>query len=185
VTIEPNGKWSQGQTDAAPNKTAQDDGDDSDDLIEITDQRVSTIKNEALDTPLSMTHTPPLSSREASTTGSARATSRSATKRTSDVIDLTLSDDDEPPRPAKRVAYNTPPHPAPDAVRNGYRQPNLMNSRPVSSIAPFRLDQHARRPGTGTPQPISPHRGLQLPQPQPNGYPGPQAAFPAYGNKPG
>lgn len=178
VTIEPNGQWSQ-STDAAPNKNPPDGDDDSDDLIEITDQRVSTIKNEAMDTPLSMARTPPLSSREASTTGSAAAAPRSANKRTADVIDLTLSDDDEPPRPGKRVAYNTPP----DPVRNGYRPPNLTNTRPLNGVAPFRLSQGPRLPGTS--HPISPHRSLQLPRPQQNGYPGPQATFPGYGNNPG
>ncbi|KAF2114883.1 PINIT domain-containing protein [Lophiotrema nucula] len=110
VTIQPNGQWTQAnkQDNATPKRngySADDDDDDSDDdiqVVEAPDYRVSAIKNEATHTPLSSIRTPPLSSREASTAP------RTGSKRTSEVIDLTLSDDDEPVRPTKKVAYSTP-----------------------------------------------------------------------------
>lgn len=104
VTIEPNGQWSR-QTETSPDHTNGHTGDydsEDEDLVEISDFRLSAIKSEAAPTPQSMTNTPPLPSREAS------SAPRTGSKRTSEVIDLTLSDEDEPPRPAKKVAYNTP-----------------------------------------------------------------------------
>ncbi|KAF2811455.1 zf-MIZ-domain-containing protein [Mytilinidion resinicola] len=103
VTIEPDGSWSQGsntENQTPRNGTVAKYEDDSDDLIEISDYRVNNLKTEAASTPLSLARTPPMSSREASTALSAP---RSSHKRTSDVIDLTLSDDDEP-RPAKKTS---------------------------------------------------------------------------------
>ncbi len=106
VTISPTGEWSTQKSPSPPRKNGaavQDDSDD--DLIEIPDYRVASIKSEAVQTPTYLS-TPPLPSREPSTAP------RLGTKRTSEVVDLTLSDDDEPPRPAKKVAYQPPPsHP--------------------------------------------------------------------------
>lgn len=104
VTIEPDGQWSnEKDTLPKPNRNGYDDYDDSeDDLVEISDFRVTQIKSEAVPTPQSLfAKTPPLPSREAS------SAPRTGNKRTSDVIDLTLSDEDEPPRPTKKVAYNS------------------------------------------------------------------------------
>ena len=108
VTIDPNGNWSSGSTStpgSKPNRSEEYYDDDSDgDLVEVPDFRVRSIKTEAVPTPRSYVQTPPLSSREAS------SVPRTGTKRKSEVIDLTLSDDDEPPRPAKKVnSYNAPP----------------------------------------------------------------------------
>lgn len=103
VTISPTGEWSTEKAASPPrrNGTAvQDDSDD--DLVEIPDYRVASIKSEAVQTP-SYLSTPPMPSREPSTAP------RSGMKRTSEVVDLTLSDDDEPPRPAKKVAYRPEP----------------------------------------------------------------------------
>ncbi|KAH8724714.1 E3 SUMO-protein ligase PIAS1 [Phaeosphaeriaceae sp. PMI808] len=104
VTIQPNGEWSTEKDLSPPRRNgyaAQDESDD--DLVEISDyrDRVAAIKNEAAPTPVSL-NTPPLPSRETSTVP------RSGNKRPSEVVDLTLSDDDEPVRPAKKVAYHTP-----------------------------------------------------------------------------
>jgi E3 SUMO-protein ligase PIAS1 len=146
VTIEPNGNWVRGNKSDSQTprngKTTQDPGSD-DDLIEITDYRVTNIKSEAMNSPLSTTRTPPLSSRDSSTAP------RTGNKRKSEVIDLTLSDDDEPARPAKKVAYNTP------------------NSLPDSSF-------RNRMPTFGTPAPIStqPPPALLQPQYQPQLNPG-------------
>ncbi|KAF3042118.1 SUMO ligase siz1 [Didymella heteroderae] len=120
VTISPTGEWSTKKEATPPprrngNAIAADDSDD--DLIEIPDYRVASIKSEVAQTPNYLS-TPPMPSREPSTAP------RSGTKRTSEVVDLTLSDDDEPPRPAKKVAY---PHRAPtnppEPPRRSYELP--------------------------------------------------------------
>lgn len=119
VTIQPNGGWS---TDKDPSPLRKNGysahGDSDDDLIEISDyrDRVTAIKSEAAPTPVSLS-TPPLPSRETSTAP------RSNNKRPSEVVDLTLSDDEEPPRPAKKVAYQAPSN-LPDPSRR-YQLPQL------------------------------------------------------------
>jgi E3 SUMO-protein ligase PIAS1 len=98
VTIEASGEWSTGKATTPPRHGPQDDSDD--DVIEVSDYRVSAIKEEAALTPTSLS-TPPLPSREASTVP------RSGTKRTAEVVDLTLSDDAA--FPIHPVATNCPP----------------------------------------------------------------------------
>ncbi|KAI1521010.1 PINIT domain containing protein [Pyrenophora tritici-repentis] len=130
VTIKPSGEWST-EKEVKPRQNHHhhddDDDDSEDDLVEIPDYRIQAIKSEAAPTPTSIT-TPPLPSREASTAP------RSGQKRTAEVVDLTLSDDDEPPRPTKKVAYTTP-NSIPDTSRR-YQLPPLgthpaTNSRPL------------------------------------------------------
>ncbi|KAH9859874.1 hypothetical protein IAQ61_011656 [Plenodomus lingam] len=105
VTIEPNGDWSLDK-EASPKRNdhsahgAHDD-DSDEDLVEIPDYRIRAIRSEAIPTPTSLS-TPPQLSRDSS------MAPRSGQKRTSEVVDLTLSDDEEPVRPAKKVAYSTP-----------------------------------------------------------------------------
>ncbi|KAF2490469.1 hypothetical protein BU16DRAFT_470680 [Lophium mytilinum] len=162
VTIEPDGTWSQGantENQTPRNGTVANDEDDSDDLVEISDYRLNNLKVEAAGSPLSLARTPPMSSREASTALSAP---RSSHKRTSDVIDLTLSDDDEP-RPAKKVAYHTPSS-LPDPSRNGYRAPSYRPQgstqpplpRPPNGAPPFRLAHSPPQPYTYPPRPSAP-----------------------------
>ena len=134
VTIDPTGNWSHGNKgESQPprnGKAAQPDSDD--DLIEISDYRVTNIKNESKGTPLSSTRTPPLSSRDSSTAP------RTGSKRASEVIDLTLSDDDEPVRPTKKVAYNTP-NSLPDSSFR-HRVPTFGNpSAPTPPPPPFQV----------------------------------------------
>lgn len=102
VTIEPSGEWSLEQ-DTSPKRNGYGphDDDSDEDLVEIPDYRIRAIKSEAAPTPTSL-NTPPVPSRETS------IVPRSGNKRTSEVVDLTWSDDDEPVRPAKKVAYSTP-----------------------------------------------------------------------------
>lgn len=146
VTIEPDGSWSQGnKIDISSNngKDAAYDSDSDDDLVELTDARLSAVKMEKTERPSNAvfaTQTPPQSSREASAAGSNAP--RSGNKRNAEVIDLTLSDDDEPPRPAKRPAINQ---------SNGHlMQPNNHQMRlslphqpdrrpPTSGVQPFRI----------------------------------------------
>jgi E3 SUMO-protein ligase PIAS1 len=130
VTIQPNGEWSTDKDKSPPRKNGYGTNDDSDeDLIEVSDyrDRITAIKSEAAPTPVSLS-TPPLPSRETSTAP------RSNNKRSSEVVDLTLSDDDEPVRPAKKVAYHTPSS-LPDPSRR-YQLPPLpphsaAHSRPM------------------------------------------------------
>ena len=166
ITIEPTGEWSEVKPSENDNRgksqsRAPYDNDSEDDIIEIPDARVDKVKTES--TPGFAQQTPPLSSREASISGarpSNSTNSSTATKRSSNIIDLTLSDDDEPPRPAKRqnnsqsTSYNTPAS-LPD-VRNTdiqsrppplFDQPN--NSGRSDTLAPF--------------QPGPPNGGQRLP----------------------
>ncbi|KAF2004521.1 hypothetical protein P154DRAFT_519386 [Amniculicola lignicola CBS 123094] len=125
VTIEPNGNWTHTpKNDSQSNRNgygAADDDESDYELVEIiSDYRLSAIKHEAMHTPKSMTRTPSTASREVSTAP------RAGSKRTSEVIDLTLSDDDEPVRPAKKVAYSTP-NSLPDQSRR-YTLPSFGSS---------------------------------------------------------
>lgn len=128
VTIEPNGQWSKekdkGNSRQSNGYNYHDPNDSEEDLVEVPDYRVATIKSEAVPTPQSLARTPPAMSREAS------SVPRTGSKRASEVIDLTLSDDDEPPRPTKKVAYSTP-NSLSDATRQ-YQVPYLPTHRPDS-----------------------------------------------------
>ncbi|KAF2421259.1 hypothetical protein EJ08DRAFT_653500 [Tothia fuscella] len=112
VMIEPNGNWSTNDPkNTSTNGTnPSPDGDESDDLVEIVETSRPSVKVEAPNTPFSMNMTPPVPSPG----WVASAPLSRGTKRTSEVIDLTLDDDDEPP--AKRPAL-TPV----ERVRNGYQ----------------------------------------------------------------
>lgn len=160
VTIEPTGEWSvvkDDESDAKPNgreaRAHYDDDFDDDEIVEIDgpgSNRVNNLKAEAAAsaspmfaqplTPSFMNQTPPLSSREPSIAQSTSSAQRPLKRPANAVIDLTLSDDDEPPRPAKRAAnsysqgtstsYNTPaslPDPRYNSHANesiGYRPPS-------------------------------------------------------------
>ena len=121
--IEPDGKWSQVLQRDSPARTsgAQSSSDDDYELIEIQEPRLTAIKDEALPTPISMARTPPLSSREQSTSS---AGPRSTSKRPiSHVIDLTYSSDEEGEavRYTKRQATHNPP----SGVLPPYSSPNF------------------------------------------------------------
>lgn len=91
VTVEPDGRWSVTGSDNSRSGAGDDDDDeDSDDCVDITEQRLSGsfVKKETPATPYSFSISPPAPS--------PLANQRSATKRRSEVIDLTLSDDEQP-----------------------------------------------------------------------------------------
>ncbi|KAI1982068.1 E3 SUMO-protein ligase pli1 [Ophidiomyces ophidiicola] len=118
VTIEPNGEWSKpGDRDPTTETQAHTPAlNDDDDLIEIQESRLLSLKQElsAFQIPLPPSITPTPSSREASLVSPARV---STNKRSaSQVIDLTGSDDEEPPRPAKRPTLPN------SASLNGFRR---------------------------------------------------------------
>ncbi|ORY17688.1 PINIT domain-domain-containing protein [Clohesyomyces aquaticus] len=192
VTIEPNGEWTYGNkadNQSHRNGSNSNHGDESDDdLVEIPDYRVSAIKSEAVHTPLSMTRTPPLSSREASTAP------RTGQKRKSEVIDLTLSDEEEAPRPAKKVAYHTP-----TSNPDHSRRPQLPSfgsmsassrAMSVSSRSQAPAQDYNSVPAGVLPIPTRSPNFLQnsgpYHQPPPRyGYPGQgSGSYPTYGNTP-
>ena len=110
VTVEPDGNWSRqgaAQTNATnrtSNPTPSDD-DDDDDLVVIPDTRKQSAPINLFKalTPSSV-RTPPInSSREDSSSAP-----RTSTKRPrEEVIDLTLSDDDDHPAPVKRPSMGS------------------------------------------------------------------------------
>ncbi|EON65978.1 hypothetical protein W97_05220 [Coniosporium apollinis CBS 100218] len=179
VTIEPDGKWSTGASinvSAITNgtyKTQAPDPDSDDDIVEVSDYRINNIKAEATNTPISLARTPPMSSREPSMVNSAAPRSGTGSKRTHDVVDLTLSDDedDEPVRPNKRVAYSTP-NSNPDPVRKpSFGKPSLLPNNfamPVGGVG-FRMPgpQSPQRP----PGNVNFVMGQPQPPPQPQPYP--------------
>lgn len=100
VTIEPDGRWSKETASSKRSNGAYNDDDDSDDLIEIPPPYASKVKREAPATPVSM-FSPHSQGDSASRQPSSQHRGQ---KRPSEVIDLTLSDDDEPA--PKRVAFS-------------------------------------------------------------------------------
>lgn len=115
MAVEPDGRWSN-PNDTGGQLTPADD----DDLIEVGTSKAPGVKKEPSEGGLQQTpaHRPTLPSSPAHTP--------SGSKRTSDVIDLTGSDeDDEPPaRPVKRHALGA-------SGRPGYRSysSDLLNGR--------------------------------------------------------
>ncbi|KAF1939320.1 E3 SUMO-protein ligase PIAS1 [Clathrospora elynae] len=179
VTIQPGGEWST-EKDTSPTQNgygAHDEFSD-DDLVEIPDYRLRAIKSEAALTPNSLS-TPPLPSRETSTAP------RTSNKRTSAVVDLTLSDDDEPVRPAKKVAYTTP-NSLPDASRR-YQLPPLRgnsaahNRPPLYNGMPSGMRSEYSRPPS-TPPPPHGYQSYRPAHPDPRpGYPGQgTSSYPTY-----
>jgi E3 SUMO-protein ligase PIAS1 len=114
VTIEPDGRWSQHSKASSPNNNNTSFGSDDEELIEIKDSRVSALKTASTPVPyVGSTRTPPMSSREASASAASTHASTSSKRPASQIIDLTLSDDDDDlpvSRPPKRqfTGYSTP-----------------------------------------------------------------------------
>lgn len=112
VTVAPDGRWhiqkEESNTNRKGNPTPSDDEDDDDedddDIVEIRDD---TYVRRNLETfTAHSVRTPPLSSREDSRAPSTSA-QRSSKRPHDDVIDLTLSDDDDG-FPPKKVQRNAP-----------------------------------------------------------------------------
>ena len=111
MEIEPSGKWSiiaSNTGSSLPDGT--NSSSDNEDLVEIQDSsRVATLKGKARTTPLSVTRTPPLLSREASI-ASNTARSSKGKRPHSAIIDLTLSsdDDEQASQESKRLSLMSP-----------------------------------------------------------------------------
>jgi len=114
VTIEPDGRWSHHSKASSLKNDNTSFGSDDDELIEIKDSRVQALKTVSTPVPsVSSTRTPPMSSREASASAASTHASTSSKRPASQIIDLTLSDDDDDlpvSRPPKRqfTGYSTP-----------------------------------------------------------------------------
>jgi len=123
VTVEPDGVWST-PTDSDSTKLGgmTPSSDDDDDLIEITEPGLLSVKQEPGLPSIALERTPAQSlSREASTPSSVMR--MSSKKRTvSQIIDLTESgdEDDSPAPPAKRLAPTLPSRAFP---RQDYHNP--------------------------------------------------------------
>ncbi|EXJ80340.1 hypothetical protein A1O1_08484 [Capronia coronata CBS 617.96] len=132
VAVEPDGRWHIQRDDDASNRNTNptpsdddEDDDDDEDLVVIPGRADYKAKVETL-TPHSV-RTPPLSSREDSTVPS---TSRHAKRPRENVIDLTLSDDDDD-------------QPAPKQPRTTETPSDLTRSRPVSDRFNFQMPMHS------------------------------------------
>lgn len=107
VTIDVDGRWSVAvEASNSPMPDSDDEYDERDDIIEISDSRVSRIKGETTPSSVSPIARSPREPASIPRGGSSK-------RPISQVIDLTLSDDDddddEPPRPAKRInSFLTP-----------------------------------------------------------------------------
>ena len=107
-----------------------------DDFLEIQDHRLAGIRNGASSTPQSFVRTSNLSSREPSSPASTAPRSAGGKRKAEEVIDLTLSDDeDRPPHPVKRQSTsslstltNTFPAPAPNPGAYWFDMPQRNSS---------------------------------------------------------
>ncbi|KAF2212066.1 hypothetical protein CERZMDRAFT_19586, partial [Cercospora zeae-maydis SCOH1-5] len=129
VTVDPDGQWHiikeeeahpAGHSSRGNRATYDDDFDDDEDLQIVENPApkarptngvpVGNSSTASLLSPVTgagYAMTPPLSSRGPSVAPSTSSTQLGSKRAASSVIDLTLSDDDEPPRPAKRQSTNT------------------------------------------------------------------------------
>ncbi len=111
ITIEPDGRWvpvEPGEKAAGPHGRDSDDDDDDDELVMIPDHRVDAIKREnGLDSAYG-SRTPPARESVGAAASARSSASASSNKRSSAVVDLTLSDDDEPAARAAKRPYGTP-----------------------------------------------------------------------------
>lgn len=148
VTIEPNGKWAQttGNTLSPPrtsNGRISSDGEE--DLVEIRDiPRLASVKSEVSREP-GLMRTPPISSREQSTSSAQPPAPTSGNKRTAgQIVDLTLSsdEDEEPPRAAKLHKSSNNP----SKLSSMEDMPLRPNGAPrLKSANPFNTPNYAAR----------------------------------------
>jgi len=114
VTIEPDGRWhsGQGEVERVVSKEVKPEAsyiDDDDDGLYISDVNFLDGGVRSLATPTRSAQTIGTPNTGVSREGSSMPRASSSNKRPiAEVIDLTLSDDDEPPRPAKRPTLLNP-----------------------------------------------------------------------------
>lgn len=167
VTIEPDGTWKQGSGSEdkvsrnSSTKRKATEAFDFEDLVELPDGRSNGGKTEFSATPFSYMATP---SREASTAASTTGRSGSI-KRPQAVVDLTLSDDDEPaPRPVKRQSL-----PAPAMYPDQHQQYPQVRAPSLGNYTSFAIPQHPQNLSPLNPQAYPSNYSPNYP---PGTYPG-------------
>jgi E3 SUMO-protein ligase PIAS1 len=128
VTIEPNGVWHTDKKEE-PEQRDQASPDSDDDFVEITDLFTPKLKREATSSePRATLLATPVTSAQNGSKGATPSIPRSSQKRPApQVVDLTLSDDDDeddlPVRPPKRQALASdfaPRRGSQNSFANGY-----------------------------------------------------------------
>ena len=161
VNVEPNGDWHPVGTEQTGQRSPSADDDEDEDLVEVQEpSKLPSIRQSSLAQSNSYLRTPPISasSREQSTS-SAQPTSNGNKRPAAQTIDLTLSSDDEEPRPPPKRQMTSNPLATP--------VPDLPGHRPM----PHRLPSINSSGLMATPcQPgNSPDRSM--PNYAPRGYP--------------
>jgi len=154
VKVEPDGTWAlaDDMRNSTSNKRKATEAFDADDLIEVADPgRPKSFRPDILSTPVSFMNTP---SREVSLAASTNGRSGSSKRPSAQVVDLTLSDDEDTiPRPVKR-------------------QSSSMNNMPSTYTASLLNGPPTTRPPSGGfggfALPIQPHSQSTINSP---GYP--------------
>ncbi|OQU99706.1 SAP domain-containing protein [Cladophialophora immunda] len=150
VNVEPDGKWhiqSEHETTSRrsnPTPSDDDDGDDDDDdgdLVEIRNGPSFRLSNLETLTPHSV-KTPPLSSREVSTAPSAAKQSGHSKKRPREVIDLTLSDEEDD-GPAPKAPRTSNSYSSVDVAATRHSPPDrvFFQLHPPPQPSPYNYDR--------------------------------------------
>jgi E3 SUMO-protein ligase PIAS1 len=137
VTIEPNGTWHSNKSDSQGGQDGKASPSADDDFIEIADlftptpnfkREETTDSANLLATPVTQSRFKPVSSLP-----------KSSQKRPPpQVVDLTGSDDEEPPRPAKRQAFEdllSSRRGSQNSFVNGYATEDLRSSTGQESLS--------------------------------------------------
>ena len=133
VTIEPDGRWSikSDAKSSGPPSNGHASSDDDNDLVEIQEApRIASIKTETSH-EFGMLRTPPTSSREPSASSGAQF-SGSRKRAATQVVDLTLSDEDDDVRLPKRQNNTGCPNGNPGS--NGFAQMPLRANEGSSDL---------------------------------------------------
>ncbi|RPB05779.1 hypothetical protein L873DRAFT_1825051 [Choiromyces venosus 120613-1] len=152
VTIDVNGAWSAAAESSGtpmPDTDSEDGGDGRDEVVEISGSRISKLKVDAAPAASSPIAT---ISREGSASVSRGAIS---TKRpASQVIDLTISDDEDTVRPAKRInSFHTPTSLNSDGRGGGGSSSSNGNGNVFTSFDAVVYSGNGHSP-VGTPDPF-------------------------------
>lgn len=161
VTLDPDGTWRPvvEKSDSQNGAIKHEYDDDSDDLVEISDYRPNGLKAETPVTPFSFGTTPSGYSPAPGLGPRVNGSGGAGSKRRSEVIDLTLSDEDEGPPPAKRPHYgqSTTSSGYMSRMSNGYNPTNVT----PSMIAPNGIQSFTLLTNTSSRPPTSSYDSQQ------------------------
>ena len=135
VTVEPSGEWHPVGLQQAGQRSPSVDEEDDEDLVEVSEpSRLSSTRQPSIALPNTYLRTPPVSasSREQSTS-SAQRSSAGSKRPAAQTIDLTLSSDEEQPRPPPKRQMTSNPTMSPSLEPPTHRpimphRPSTMNS---------------------------------------------------------